>query len=444
MFKTTKSKILCVIIICSICILVTLGLIIYKNIEINNEIIEENIVAEEQKNKEKQGINLNGTYNQNDLEIQEKKITREKVEINYLQIYGLKDKIIQDEINKDLEIYALNFYKEKIKDLDEVINISVNMTNTGNFANVISFELSYWSKKDDNAEGFYQDFKGINYDLITGNEICVEDLFTSDAPIEDILRKSVYNSLIKNNLEETLSGDFKVADYGDIEGEISTFINKYKNGKINNFYFSPKKITIYYDENINIEIEMKEYADYISIYNKYLTENSIFETNSVGLKNLYTISERLEYDYRYTNYDKGSNYFIDINIDNIDGDENEFSKKLFQDKIQSIEEEIKKIKSISSKDSSKYYILNYYICISTIKENSLQQDLTYCDITGNTYEVTVHDFEESIEPIIIKENRRDLVGGIPDYLYDFSEVLKIEPQTTKEYYNPETGDKIVI
>ena len=55
-----------------------------------------------------------------------------------------------------------------------------------------------------------------------------------------------------------------------------------------------------------------------------------------------------------------------------------------------------------------------------------------------------HDFEENIEPIIMNYNRQEETGAAPDYVYDFSEMLKIEPQNTTEYYNPETGEKIVI
>ena len=58
--------------------------------------------------------------------------------------------------------------------------------------------------------------------------------------------------------------------------------------------------------------------------------------------------------------------------------------------------------------------------------------------------MTVHDFEESIEPVIIEANRAEASGDLPNYVYDFGEILKIEPQETKEYYNPETGEKVVI
>ena len=57
--------------------------------------------------------------------------------------------------------------------------------------------------------------------------------------------------------------------------------------------------------------------------------------------------------------------------------------------------------------------------------------------------MTVHDFEENIEPIIIDYNRQNGIGRA-NYVYDFNNVLKIEPQNVIEYYNPETGEKVVI
>lgn len=445
MFKTTKAKVIFVVVFCIICIVVTLGLILYKNIEIEQENSNDiETTQDDTKIKNFDGINLKGTYNQNDLKIEEKRATKEKIEINYVQISGLKNKIIQENINREIEKVALNFYRKKIENLDQVVNVFVYINDTANFANTLSFEVTYVAKINDDEDGFYQGFNGINYDLTTGDKITIDKLFTTDAPIENILRNSAYYSFAQSNVEENLSGEFVVKDYGDIEGEISTFINQYKKEQINEFHFSPKEIYIYYEENKIITIDMEKYADYIDIYNRYLTDESIFETNDVGLKNLYTLSERYSADYRYTNYEKGSNYFVDINIDNTDGEENLFSKKLLQDKIKQIEAEIEKMKSIAGRDTSNFYILNYYISINTIKENSTQQILTYCEINGNSYEMTIHDFEENIEPIIMEYNRSEPGGEIPNFIYDFSKVLKIEPQKIIEYYNPETGEKVVI
>ena len=126
MFKTTKAKIIFVVVFCVICISVTLGLILYKNIEIDQEIISDIDTTEtDKKNKDFAGINLKGTYNQNDLKVEEKRATKENIEINYEQISGLKSKIIQENINRELERVALNFYREQIKDLAKVINVFV-------------------------------------------------------------------------------------------------------------------------------------------------------------------------------------------------------------------------------------------------------------------------------------------------------------------------------
>ena len=144
------------------------------------------------------------------------------------------------------------------------------------------------------------------------------------------------------------------------------------------------------------------------------------------------------------NYQKGSNYFIDINLVNYDGKDNEFSENLKKDKIIELEAEIEKIKNLVYKNPDNFYILNYNISISTTYDDAAMQNMTYCTTKGNSYEMTVHDFQENIEPIIIKINRENLGKEIPTYVYDFKDILKVEPQTIMEEYNPQTGEKIVI
>ena len=443
MFKTTKGKVIFVMIFCIICITITLGTVIYKNIEIDDDIAQENNENESQKNVN--GIDLKGTYNQNDLTITEKRATKDKVEITYCQISGLNNNVIQNNINKDLESAALNFYKEKVTDLNEVINVIVNVNNTANFANTLSFEVSYVAKKDDDGDGFYQGFKGLNYDLTTGEKITFDKLFTSNAPMEEILRKSAYYSLIRKNLTTNLAGELEVADYGDVEEQTKLFVEKYKKGKITEFEFSPKTINVFWGENDIIEIDMAKYSDYIAIYNRYLSDDvNIYEKNDVGLKNLYTLTERNASQYTYMNYQKGSNYFIDINLVNYDGKDNELSENLKKNKIIELEAEIEKIKNLVYKNPDNFYILNYNISISTTYDDAAMQNMTYCTTKGNSYEMTVHDFQENIEPIIIKINRENLGKEIPTYVYDFKDILKVEPQTIMEEYNPQTGEKIVI
>ena len=445
MFKTTKAKIIFVTVFSLICVTVTAILILYQNIEIEEK-NEENMqdISKVTNEKDVPGIDLKGTYNQNDLKVEEKSVTQQKAEIRYLQISGLKNKAVENKINKEIEIAALTCYKDEIKDLDEVINISVSMWEAASFANTISFELSYTAKIDDDDDGFYQGVQGLNYDLNTGEKITIDKIFTSDAPIENILRKSAYYNLVSCTVEDNLAGDLIVSDYGDIEDEIAKIINFYKKGKMTEFTYTPMNINIFYDEEHSFSIQMEDFAEYIAIYSRYLSEESLFERDDIGIKNIYALTRRYNNVYYYTNYQNENNYFIDISIDFQSTNIDEFAKKVVQDKIIEIEKEVEKVKEKVSQNPNNFYILNYYISVYTGDEWSTQQTLTSCYERGNAYEMTVHDFEENIEPIIINYARLDEGGGLPDYVYDFSDLLGIEPQNMVEYYNPETGEKVVI
>lgn len=447
MFKTTKAKVISVIIFSVICILTTTMLIIYKNINIENR-------NEEQINENKQiqeipstmGINLKGTYNQNDVKFESKRYARENVEIEYVQMRGLKDKIIQDNINKEIERYALNCYKTKIKDLAEIENISISIYNTANFANTASLYLSYYAKKIGSNDEYYHDEFGINYNLITGEKVKLNEMFTENAPIENILRNTTYYSIVKENTDSNLAGELIVTDYGEIEDEILEVINAYRKGKLTEFYYTPRYINIIDNKERTIVIDMMDWAEYIAIYNRFQTRETIYETNNMGYKNLYTLTDRYKDEYYYSNYIKSSNYLVDISF-NVDDAENmtDFKKKIIDEKIKLVEREIEKVKAYADKNTNNFYILNYVMYVSDYEEQETGTKLVSYYERGNSYEMTIHDFEENIEPQLIEFSRMEVNDGpMPDYIYDFSDILKVEPQELTEYYNPETGEKIVI
>ena len=448
MFKTIKGKLIFVIIFSVICIIVTSILIIYKRIDIKNDDVQNEQYATEEKiittSKEEKGINLKGKYNQNDLKFNEKKFSNEKIDITYFQLEGLKDKKIQEKINKEIEVEALNGYKNSI-DLNKVGNVSVSLYETANFSNILSLCSYSWGKVDDDSDDLVDVHKGITYDLNTGNLIKLEDLFVENAPIIEILRKSAYYSFVSNRAELNLSGDLQVNDYGNIEEDISDFIEQYKKGQITNFYCSPSAITIIYDK-MYLYISFSEWADYINIYSKYLSDESLYLNNDIGYKNLYTLTDRRFNDfYYYTNYQNEQNYFIDISVFWNEDNSSDFEKQLMAQKIKSIEQEISNLKVKANQDTNNFYILNYYIEINGFFEQSLDENLVSVTEWGNYYDMTIHDFETTIEPIIIKYDRSaNEGGGIPEYVYNFTDVLKIEPQRLTEYYNIETGEKVVI
>ncbi len=65
---------------------------------------------EKQENIE-EGIDLYGTYDENDLYIEEVPTIYEGVEINIPTISGLKDKIIEEKINSDMQSKVLELVK---------------------------------------------------------------------------------------------------------------------------------------------------------------------------------------------------------------------------------------------------------------------------------------------------------------------------------------------
>lgn len=447
MFKTIKGKLIFVVTFSVICIIITSILVMYKRIDIKDDGTEEIAKTEETNNNEltdEKGIDLKGKYNQNDLKIIEKRATKERVEITYFQIDGLKDQKIQDKINKEIEIEALNGYKEYI-DLDKVVNASISLYETANFSNILSFSSYSWGKIDDDSDDLINVQKGYTYDLNTGNLIKLEDLFTKNAPITEILRKSAYYGFVSNRAETNLSGDLQVNDYGNIEEDIADFIEQYNNGKITDFYCTPSAIMIVYDETY-ITISFEEWADYITIYNKYISNDSLYKSNNIGYKNLYTLTDRnLSTFYYYTNYQNEKNYFIEISVLWDEDNSSDFEKQLVSNRIKSIEQEISNLKVKANQDTSNFYILNYYIEINGFFEQSIDENVVSVTEWGNYYDMTVHDFETTIEPIIIKYDRSaNEGGGIVEYVYDFTDALKIEPQRLTEYYNIETGEKVVI
>ena len=54
---------------------------------------------------------------------------------------------------------------------------------------------------------------------------------------------------------------------------------------------------------------MKEFAEYIAIYSRYLTEESLYNNDNIGMKNIYTLSTRYNDIYAYCNYQNESGRF---------------------------------------------------------------------------------------------------------------------------------------
>lgn len=279
-------------------------------------------------------LDLYGTYNQNDLLIIDKEIKHELFDepIKLKQISGLKDKSIENKINKDIE----NKYLKLINDFHnqyDLKNPNTYMNENANFSNVISF-MAYVSGQNSNGEYINQRI-GFNYNLINGEEIEFKDLFTKDADIQTIVRSALYKQVEKSQdaywdeelgkwMQTRWEYNYEIEDCEEIteeyipyltENEISKIVQQFVNGEESEFSFTPYDIQIYEPEYCNIKFE--EFADMVTIYNKYLTKESLYERDDIGFENILTCSrEPLNPEtcmYKKTCYES-ENFFYDITV----------------------------------------------------------------------------------------------------------------------------------
>ena len=263
-------------------------------------------------------------------------------DIEFVQIEGLKNTNIQKEINKKLKEKAYSF---QYKDL-------VNCNVTANFANI----LSVWYLS--NAP-YHPVYDCLNFDLTTGKELKLEDLFVSSAPINSYLANGLYEALAWNDdVDEDLYAygekDMTNADTSDYENKFIMLINKYHKVKDNlKFCVYPNSIQIYglidktiFNSNdleyISLSINLINCIDEVAMYKKYLTNESIYVDNSIGEKNIIVFTSREMPQENFITYGKLQNnifmeeMLIDYNYENkseqLDKTIKDFIKSLSDDK----------------------------------------------------------------------------------------------------------------
>lgn len=306
--NSTRNMIIFLILFTIICIGVTVFFILKSNnaksiqniTNIVSEVINENsetVIADD-------GLGLKSldeTYKENRLKISSIDFTEGsknsdgnyKLEGNYIQIDGLKDKDIEQKINENIKNKITTWYtQDELKN-----NVSIYTSCTANFANVLSIESCKYSYGSDYAN---IDYMGINIDLSTGNEIKFKDLFTQNAGIKNILSKSAYDSLAVDAVGSDAEGisdepDFsedgkddsfygetesdkteREQRYSEIEDKVFKILSFYNNGGEFEFSFSPRCIYIY-KEDTKIQINMKKYYNQIAIYNRFKEKSDIYD-----------------------------------------------------------------------------------------------------------------------------------------------------------------------
>lgn len=230
--------------------------------------------------------------------------TVRKLEIDYIQIEGLKDKKVQDKINSAIknkiqEIKERQVTKLTDKDIDR---ISVSAYIMGNFADVISVYFDEYLHYDFNDEDYENDqyendIYGLNFSLATGEQIKFNDMFWEDSPIKTILSQSIYKEIAWEYAfaEEDWEWDWNMdnLDYSGIESKVYRFMYQYNQNPDINFYFTPSNIEVCYGKGYDTyTINMADFYEYIAIYTKYKASENLYE-NSSNLTEFYVFANNI-------------------------------------------------------------------------------------------------------------------------------------------------------
>ena len=439
------------------------GVLIYKH---NEEILAKDNNQENKSNgnKEEQEktLDLNGTYNENDIIISENAEIFNSVEIQIPQISGLK--------NKDIETKVNNSIREKIySSLKEYSDIEyMSFYTNANFSNVISI-ICTCGLKDDWKEIY------LNYELINGEELKLDDLLSQNTDIYTVVRKAFYRaaagSAVRNeDIEEpkydpttntwyvyryewntsTESSEKKKVEFVIDEDEVAQNIANFINSSRKDFFFSSQGV---YLKTYDYFVNFTDIADNIVIYDKYLTEESLYEKDDIGLKNLFTCARSCSYVVKYQDYKMlGDNLFYDVAIKESDtviwdrinaaGVNEKMCELLKKKSYKKLEE----YKELASKNPDKFYVVIIRPLVSILDFENNAENTYFINIQ---LDIKLAENQESKEANNkqIKEQYRypnvSFYGSAGDYYYDYNNPAKIVFEPV-ELYDLKTLEKIDI
>lgn len=362
------------------------------------------------------GTKKNQKFNQNDLEIIRENAKYDVLEYQTIRINGLKNKEIENKINKELEEIEDDFRQRVIAAPGENGNMYLSSFVTANFSNILSITF-YGSKADSNYRNEVNIHKFLNYDLTTGNEIKIEDLFLPGTDIDMYAQNVIY----KNELHEKFSEKdiFFNQDYwqsGELqyvldeidEADFMKKYNLYKNSD-KDFYIAENGIDIKYSEDINssdVYILYKDCLDDLIVYTKFLTKESIFEKDNIGLKDLYVCSSINLYSDNsvYLIKDLASNLRIDarINVMTPTGyNEVEFFKNTLTKLVSEINDKKEEYIKLANANKDQYYFIGI---LYDVNEYDPQYYLSsYEDKRTPTYDKFIVYKQEKIYNVSMKD-----------------------------------------
>ncbi len=321
--------------------------------------------------KKEKTLDESETYDLNKLKTVLCKEDYQDLEIEYYQIDGLKDKKIETEINKylknDLEAFVDQALKAGKVNQE---NFNVNAIVNSNFSNTLSISYDVFSylplSEEEEPEVLLDECITENFDLTTGEKIKLKDLFAEDTKAANIFNTSVYHDMISSQTDvEPISEetqDLQVVDYNDVEEIMLYLAICFNEGKDIKFVFDEQKINL---SEFYVSVYYEDMMDKIVIYDKYKTEQSIFDGTYEVLENLPVLAKRFDADYEFI--EQGSNYYIDVSLYDI-YDSDSRNEEIFETAKKYLLNEIKQVKEKASQNSNQFFVINNAYALYTVSQ----------------------------------------------------------------------------
>jgi len=495
-----KKAIIFIILFAIIAIVITSGLIAIKK----NEIVTENeinfsgdkkVIIDSNQKQEEKTIDLYGTYRENDLLIESKSFLFDGFDeyINISQISGLKDKKVEQKINRSIKE---KFSKEiePILQRNDISNFNSypNAYRTANFSNVISINL--YGNYQINEEYYYYDI-GLNYNLINGEELKLEDIFREGEDLTTIARIAMYKYVAQAYRDMGMEGTgysnvyydkekgawFGTYEWYDenamkmreeireyipvmTEYDMEKKINKFMNESDKQFYFSPAQIILKIDD-CQCNLNFKDIADSVVIYDKYLTKESLFERDDIGAKSVLTCST--EYDltkYKETKFES-DNFFYDINVLDYSGYNSDivypaqnYLNERKEEEAQKLRDKVKEYKKIAASNPDKAYfvvaqsLVSYGVDYEYTTRTYTYNNLFSIELGVKLITCDIHQRKDVLDGILNNYRYHNLgmygnIYNVTDgrtYLgaYGKFEEIPVQEKTEKHIYNVLTNKEI--
>ena len=388
------------------------------------------------------GIDLSGFYDENDLVVTEVREDTEAVYISYPQIDGLKNTEAETAVNDLIRREAQRLIEQDLASGEEIRYLSYNIS--GNFAN--TFSVGLYSAH----EQVY-----LNFNLNDGSLLQLRDLFAWDADLQAVVHGAFYDALTRGNLGD---GYWEKANSPD-ENELYKTVKAYLNSENPQFLFTPSEINLYYG-NYMATVPMLDYAEDIVIYNKYMTEESLFEQDGIGYDGIFTCAD-LPRGYERREFGFAADHFwYDIALaepyvdEQIPADKRESYLAFYDNIFNSLMAEAAGIRDLALTTPDKAYVLlanpTAYLYTDSQQSGDVWLITPSCVAEVNEnymlYEMSAELFESKYRAALTEVYRSNMYnmfyGGLDEYI-DGNE-LQATYRRSYALYNYETGERMTL